>query len=621
MVMSELFPQQNICGIFSGFVGSSLEFHADLIVPYRSEFQTIPMHGQYILVQLKNPREAMLGRIVSLGSEGKRTSRDSEDANLAALNEATAISVKILEEELKGLKYRVNIHVLGILKNGISNHLTFVASHRRIPHLGSFVAFPEEEILKEIVGHNVVGAPIGHFALGEYIYAQGSSENKIEDWMNIMGPEILIRFSVESLISRRSFIFARAGFGKSNLNKLLFSELYKKTPTVKKRQGKEVPVGTILFDPDGEYFWPDDKGRPGLCDVPELQDKLVVFTPREGPSNFYNSFVAGGIKLDLRKLSPAVVLSIALSAQKQDQQNVQKLKGLQRKKWSKLVDLVAAKGNKAPIQAICNLLHLEKKQEVEAIAARSNMTAIVQTLHDGNSQFLAKLLYSLSMGKLCIIDISQLHSSESLILSGLILRKIFDKNQAEFTKSASHSIPTIAVIEEAQSVLVEKSPATVPHRDWVKEGRKYDLASLLITQQPGSIPTEILSQGDNWFVLHLLSVIDLKNLQKANSHFSQDIICMLLNEPIPGHATFWSSVCGKPYPVSMRVLSFEQKYSVLDPTYHRPTVDTFVTELTDDTIHIMEDEDNEANEEDDDDDDDDDNDEFFEEEETEDIDE
>jgi hypothetical protein len=23
----------------------------------------------------------------------------------------------------------------------------------------------------------------------------------------------------------------------------------------------------------GEYFWPDDKGRPGLCDVAHLQDK------------------------------------------------------------------------------------------------------------------------------------------------------------------------------------------------------------------------------------------------------------------------------------------------------------------------------------------------------------
>ena len=57
-----------------------------------------------------------------------------------------------------------------------------------------------------------------------------------------------------------------------------------------------MPVGTVIFDPDGEYFWPDDKGRPGLADVPELEDKLVVFTPRRSLSAFYQSFVAGGIR-------------------------------------------------------------------------------------------------------------------------------------------------------------------------------------------------------------------------------------------------------------------------------------------------------------------------------------
>jgi DNA helicase HerA-like ATPase len=84
-----------------------------------------------------------------------------------------------------------------------------------------------------------------------------------------------------------------------------------------------------------------------------------------------------------------------------------------------------------------------------------------------------------------------------LILSGLILRQIFDHNQNEFVKADSKTIPVIAVIEEAQSVLTERASASGPYIEWVKEGRKYDLGAILITQQPGSIPTEILSQGDN----------------------------------------------------------------------------------------------------------------------------
>ena len=186
---------------------------------------------------------------------------------------------------------------------------------------------------------------------------------------------------------------------------------------------------------------------------------------------------------------------------------------------------------------------------------------------------------ALAQGKLCIVDISLLHDLNSLILSGMILRHLFEYNQREFTSARPRSIPAIAVIEEAQSVLTERSPAAEPHRDWVKEGRKYDLGCLLITQQPGSIPVEILSQSENWFVLHLLSIMDLKTLQHANSHYSQDLLSLLLNEFLPGHAVFWSSISSKPYPISLRILSFEHKYSPLDMNYEREAVPTFADTL------------------------------------------
>src|SRR3990172_1269379 len=112
------------------------------------------------------------------------------------------------------------------------------------------------------------------------------------------------------------------------------------------------------------------------------------------------------------------------------------------------------------------------------------------------------LIEALAGGKLCIVDVSQLRGGPALILSGLILRRIFDRNQEEFTKA-----------------------------------------------EPGSIPTEILSQGDNWFVFHLLSDIDLRNVKKANAHFSDDTLSTLLNEPIAGQGVFWSSVGSTKYPI------------------------------------------------------------------------
>jgi DNA helicase HerA-like ATPase len=577
MPVIELFPRNQIAGIFRGFQEGGLEFHADLVLPYRHEFQNIPMHGQFLLVQLETPDEAVLGRIASFSSEGKLASSYGEEFNIRALRENRPVPDDLREDYLK---YRVNIRVLGVLRKGAGEKLQFVPSHRRLPHVGSPVAFPSGEVLRAIVGHTGEGAVIGHFALGEYIYSEGCDRSQVEEWMQIKSPEILVRFPVKQLVSRRSFIFARAGFGKSNLNKLLFSTLYTQTPMVTKRGDKRVPVGTIIFDPDGEYFWPDDKGRPGLCDVPVLQDKLVVFTSRKGPSPFYDSFVAGDIKLDIRRLNPSDVIAIALGPERQEQQNVRKLKGLDQRSWEGLVNLIDQYGNQAPLDEIGRILGLESnKQELEALAARGNMTAIVRTLHDKSSQLMDMLIYALSRGKLCVVDVSRMRGPQALILSGLILRRIFDRNQEEFTKAEPKTIPTIAVVEEAQSVLNERATASEPYIAWVKEGRKYDLGALLITQQPGSIPVDILSQGDNWFIFHLLSAADLTTLQKANAHFSSDILSVLLNEPIPGQGVFWSSVGGTPYPVSLRVLSFERMYAMLDAKYSRPAVETFAQQL------------------------------------------
>lgn len=581
----ELFPSQQVVGVFRGFREGGMEFHADLALPYRNDFQRIPMHGQFVLVQLETPEEAVLGRIASFSSEGKLSFGSGEEFNIRAVQEQRSIPEDLREQYLK---YRVNIRVLGVLRNGGGNTLTFVPSHRRLPHVGSAVAFPSGDVLKEVCGHRIEGAQIGHFALGEYIYAEGSSTTTIESWMRVEAPEIMVRFPVSSLVARRSFVFARAGFGKSNLNKLLFSKLYKEEPTVTKRGDRKVPVGAIIFDPDGEYFWPDDKGRPGLCDVPHLQDKLVVFTARQAPSPFYGSFIAGGIKLDIRQLRPSDVISIALPPERQDQQNVAKLRALSPQAWRQLVDLVDRDRGGADLDEIAGIMKLDAgRQEAEAVAARSNMTNVVGLLHNRSSQFMGLLMKALESGKICVVDVSQMRGTQSFILAGIVLRRIFNRNQEEFTKAEPRTVPVIAVIEEAQAVLNERAAAAEPYIAWVKEGRKYDLGALLITQQPGAIPNEILSQGDNWFIFHLLSAGDLTSVKRANAHFSDDLLSSLLNEPIAGQGIFWSSVGGKPYPISMRALSFEETYAAADPTYSRQPVPTFATELRDEAAELI----------------------------------
>ena len=575
----ELFRPEQVAGVFRGFREGGLEFHAELAIPYRSDLHTMPIHGQFILVQLEAQDEAVLGRITSFSSEGRLSFGEGEEFNIRAVRDARPVPEDLREQYLK---YRVSIRVLGVLRNGEGNRLEFVPSHRRLPHVGAPVAFLSDEVLQSVVGHDDDGAEIGHFALGEYIYDPDRGRREYTaPWMRLRSPEAKVRFDIRELVSRRTFIFARAGFGKSNLNKLLFSELYRNKPVTRKRDDREVPVGTVLFDPDGEYFWPDDKGRPGLCDVPHLVERLVVFTSRTAPGRHYEAFTAGKVKLDIRELRPSDVVSIALDAERQQQQNVIKLRQRRAEQWKDLVDLIYDAGHDAPLQDVAKLLGVdEKTQQAEAVAARSNMNTIVAMLHDPSSQMMDLLMRALKDGKLCVVDISQMRGEQGFALAGIILRKIFAHNQDEFIKAQPQTIPTIAVIEEAQSVLNDRAGSSEPFVAWVKEGRKYDLGAVLVTQQPGSIPNEILSQGDNWFLFHLLSAGDLGNLKKANAHFSDDILSSLLNEPIVGQGVFWSSAKNdRAYPISLRIRSFEEQYMPRDPDHEESPPETYAASL------------------------------------------
>ncbi len=106
------------------------------------------------------------------------------------------------------------------------------------------------------------------------------------------------------------------------------------------------------------------------------------------------------IKLDIRKRKPSDVIGIGLPLEKQDQQNVAKLKGLNDADWWALVDEIDTHGNAANSETIADFLRLKlPNQEAEAIAARSNMTRIVRMLHDPSSQLMDMLIASLKAGR------------------------------------------------------------------------------------------------------------------------------------------------------------------------------------------------------------------------------
>jgi hypothetical protein len=551
-----LFANSQLVGTFKGFNEKGLEFAAEIIAPYDASMLDRPQLGQFLLVELGSPEEAALGRITRFVPSGLLATAEGEDYVNTMQRRRQDVPEDLKQQRLK---YRVQIKLLGSVRI-VNKKVVYVPSQRRLPHLGAQVALPSPVVLNELCKLSRGCTELGNYVLGEFIFCGAGNDCK-DPMFRPIDPKLTVTFDIGNLVSRRTVVFARAGYGKSNLIKFLVGELYRQQPKTE----KGLDVGTLIFDADGEYFWPDTvKNRPGLCDVPQLQEKLVVFTNRSAPNPYYGSWKVGEVKLDIRHLPARDVVGIAISEERQTHQNVLKLKALSPQNWSALVDVIDTQGLQASDQEIGQLLGYQGAQiqanAAEIGAARSNMAGIVRTLHDPNSRVLSGTLEALRQGSIVVIDISLVSSAAGNMLAGLILRRIFAHNQENFTAGAKQPIiPVVAVIEEAQSVLGRNLDEGSPFVEWVKEGRKYDLGAILVTQQPGSMAPELLSQADNWFCFHLLSEGDAGTLGKYNSHYSDDVLAHLIGEPIAGNCFMWSAP-HQPFVLPVRVRSFEEIY-------------------------------------------------------------
>lgn len=553
-MMNELIEKEPV-GFFKGFSESGLEFKAEIVSPYHSEYR--PVLGSFILVFV-DKQNLILGRITRFNPVGIMTGIEGDEylADLARMKKQD------IPEDLKEskLRYNLSVKLLGGIEYDYNNsQFIFHPSIRKLPHLGAPVKEPSTKILNFICSLGSVktenqdakSVTIGHYALGEQVF---NGENSLD--------ELPIQFDIDKLIAKRSFVFARAGYGKSILIKLLVTKLYE----------NEQNVGMLIFDPEGEYAFPV-KTNPALADIPELSDKLVVFTNRKYPNleEKYKKMIAGRVNLNLTELRPGDIVDQCVVEEKQENIFALRLKGMRDDAWTKLIERLEKEGYGLDDIEIAELVHLDVKKDTAILSAiKNNLVPVIRSLHDRNSQLIEGIKHHLKKGHIVIVDISLLASGTSNEICGIILNEIFNENQRTFSSGEEgQMIKTIVTIEEAQTVLSSKMKETSPFVRWAKEGRKYGLGAILITQQPGAIANELLSQGDNFFAFHLLSEGDLKALQRANAHFSNDILANILNEPIKGNAYFWSAP-DQPFILPVRITDFN-KYAKGKSSTNLPT--------------------------------------------------
>ena len=129
-----------------------------------------------------------------------------------------------------------------------------------------------------------------------------------------------------------------------------------------------------------------------------------------------------------------------------------------------------------------------------------------------------------------ILDLSGVPETILMDLIGVLLRLLFDALfWGRYVPEGGRSRPLLLVLEEAHSYLGagNEGPAAAAARRVVKEGRKYGMGAMIVSQRPSEIDSTILSQCGTLFAMRLSNNNDRAHVTGTASENLEGLFGML----------------------------------------------------------------------------------------------
>ena len=295
---------------------------------------------------------------------------------------------------------------------------------------------------------------------------------------------------------------ATTGRGKSNLvSCILWDSLDKDF------------CGMLVLDPHDEYY---GRNKVGLKDH-SSKDKVIYYTPKDVPPGCRT------LKINIELIKPQHFNGVIewSPAQKEGLSAFYRNYG---KKWIESIILgkPVEDFNEATLGVIkrrmLSLLDLEYVNNQLFCKGIFDLKAGSTTIADISSE--------LESGKTVIVDTSNFSGAVEILIGSLIVTEVFNKYKYYKTKGQLRNKPVISVVlEEAPRVLgkevLEKGSnifSTI-----AREGRKFQVGLIAITQLPSLIPRQILANMNTKIILGIEMAAERQAIiDSASQDLSED---------------------------------------------------------------------------------------------------
>ena len=386
--------------------------------------------------------------------------------------------------------YEVTVDVIGYFDDSLG-----FMNPRKTPDPGAKVFLADDAMLQRVLNKKQPGM-IGSAHIGALLLREAGA--------------VPVALDVKELVSTHMAILAGTGSGKSYTAGVLVEELL--LPHNR--------AAVLIFDPHGEYNTLGEmQGHPAFAADDGYSPTVKILTPEE-------------IHIRISSLDYADILTLLPEMSDRQQSILNKAYALVRKhrsgdyRWD-VHDLIAAvyeadtqtdeEGN--------------EKAGSSAPALEWKLERLARSPYFHAFQHLApKDLFE--PGQVTVLQMNEISQDEQQVICAAVLRQAnnarMDSLKERITPDDENYLPypIFILLEEAHRFAPAHEPSRCKAviRTILSEGRKFGLGVGLITQRPGKLDSDVLSQCMSQFIMRIVNPVDQESLKYGVEAAGRDLL-------------------------------------------------------------------------------------------------